>query len=294
MEIISDISPATRKMLNMNELSLSSLRMLGLTTLRLDDGFTPKDIASLSRSKHKMRLQLNASTITGKMLQALIDAKVDFSSVEALHNYYPRTGTGLSEETLVRKTIMLHKAGMRVGAFVGSRTGRRGPLFEGLPTLEDHRDMDTYLAARHLVALGIDSVIIGDSMPSEDEIIALSKLKSDQVVIRAEMYTKDPVQRDLLLRTFTSRLDEARDAIRADESRRLVTGPIYPENTVERAPGAITIDNEGYLRYMGELEIVRFGQNADRRINVAAKVIDSELFLLDYITPGRKFSFEFE
>lgn len=294
MEIISDISPDTLDILGMKDFNLSSFRMLGITTLRLDYGYPPKEIARLSHNKLGLRIQLNASTMTGKFLTALMDEKADFQNIDALHNFYPRPGTGLSEETLVRKTIMLHKAGVQVGAFIPSLRKKRGPLFDGLPTLEDHRGIAPRLSARHLVALGIDSVFLGDNLPDGEELNALSELRADQIIVKAQMITKDPVQQELLKHTFTSRLDEARDAIRAQESRGLISGPIYPENTARREPGDITIDNENYLRYMGELEIIKTPQAPDPRTNVAARVLEEERFLLDYITPGRKFSFLFE
>ena len=71
-------------------------------------------------------------------------------------------------------------------------------------------------------------------------------------------------------------------------------GIIAPENTLVRPVGAITIDNQGYQRYMGELQIIRHPQTADTRVNVPAMVEESEVNLLQYITPGRKFSFRFD
>ena len=53
------------------------------------------------------------------------------------------------------------------------------------------------------------------------------------------------------------------------------------------------IDNKDYLRYMGELEIIKKSQPADKRSNVVGRVTECELFMLKYITPGRKFSFQF-
>lgn len=293
MEIISDISPRTLDLLGMQEFSLSTFRMLGISTLRLDYGYDAKSIADLSNNRQHIRIQLNASTITGKILTTLIEAKTNFANVDALHNFYPRPGTGISEETLVRKTMMLHKAGMKVGAFVPSQGKKRGPLFDGLPTMEDHRGLSASIAARHLVALGIDSVFLGDSLPTEEEIQVLSQLSENEVILHAHMATKDPVQQELLCHSFTSRIDEARDAIRAQESRGLLSGPILPEHTCERPAGSITIDNEGYLRYMGELEILKYPLPADPRVNVAGYIDAQEAFLLDYITPGRKFSFQF-
>ena len=69
---------------------------------------------------------------------------------------------------------------------------------------------------------------------------------------------------------------------------------IRPDNTTTHPIGAITIDNETYGRYMGELQIIRMPQPADPRTNVAAMVDESECNLLQYITPGRKFSFQFD
>ena len=197
----------------------------------------------------------------------------------------------------MRKTMMLHKLGIHTGAFVPSQHRRRGPFHDGLPTLEEHRDEPAELAARHLIALGIDSVFIADSLPSDAELKVIGSLPGNQVTLRAKLLTHNPVQRELLTHTFTARPDEARDAIRAEESRALLKKmgeSIEPENTLVRPIGAITIDNKGYQRYMGELQIIRHPQNADERINVPAMIEESEVNLLQYITPGRKFSFRFD
>ncbi len=296
MEIISDISPATLAMLNITHFSLSAFQFLGIQTIRLDYGYGTDEIAELSRNPQHMRIQLNASTITGQLLTELLHKKANFENIDALHNFYPREGTGLSEETLVRKTALLHKAGIRVGAFVPSQNRRRSPLRRGLPTLEMHRDTSLSLAARHLVAVGIDSIIISDSLPSQDELQTLCHLQSNIVKLRAQLLTKDPLQQALLKNIFTSRIDEARDAIRAQESRPLLKqlcGIIEPENTKVRNYGAVTLDNKDYGRYMGELQIIKCPQPADPRTNVVAILPEEESFLINYIIPGKKFAFEF-
>ena len=296
MEVISDVSPATCQLLDLPDFNPTSFRMLGITTLRLDYGFSAEEIARLTHRFPEMRFQLNASTVTQRILKDLQDAGTDFSRIDALHNFYPRRGTGLSEQSLVHANILLHRYGIRVGAFVASQGRRRSPLQDGLPTLEEHRDEAAELSARHLVALGCDSVFLADSLPTDEEIQAIGQLQGDQVTLHAHYMTKDPVQRELLAHTFTSRLDEARDAIRAQESRPLLRemhATIHPDNTTTHPIGAITIDNETYGRYMGELQIIRMPQPADPRTNVAAMVDESECNLLQYITPGRKFSFRF-
>lgn len=297
MEVISDVSPATCQLLDLPDFNPTSFRILGITTLRLDYGFSAEEIARLTHRFPEMRFQLNASTVTRRILKDLQDAGTDFARIDALHNFYPRRGTGLSEQSLVHANILLHRYGIRVGAFVASQGRRRSPLKDGLPTLEEHRDEAAELSARHLVALGCDSVFLADSLPTAEEIQGIGQLQGDQVTLHARYMTKDPVQRELLAHTFTARLDEARDAIRAQESRRLLRemhARVLPDNATTHPIGAITIDNEGYGRYMGELQIIRMPQPADPRTNVAAMVDESECNLLQYITPGRKFSFRFD
>lgn len=297
MEVISDVSPTTCQLLGLPEFNPASFRMLGITTLRLDYGFSAEEIARLTHRFPEMRFQLNASTITRHILKDLQDAGTDFARIDALHNFYPRRGTGLSEQSLVHANILLHRCGIRVGAFVASQGRRRSPLKDGLPTLEEHRNETAELSARHLVALGCDSVFLADSLPTDGEIQAIGQLQGDQVTLHAHYMTNNPVQRELLSHTFTARLDEARDAIRAQESRPLLRemhATIHPDNTTTHPIGAVTIDNESYGRYMGELQIIRVPQPADARTNVAAMVDESECNLLQYITPGRKFSFQFD
>ena len=294
MEIISDVTPDTLNLLDIDVFTPSALKMLGITTLRLDDGFSPEKIAALSNSPPTIRLQLNASTVTRRFLSRLSELGTNFQNIDALHNFYPRPGTGLGEETLVRKNILLHRLGIQVGAFVPSLARPRGPIHAGLPTLEEHRTERAELAARHLVALGCDSIFLADSMPTTKELREIGELPGDQVTITCQSLTTDPIQNEMLKRTYTSRLDEARDAVRATESRAVLKelgGTIHRENAILRPIGAITIDNEGYGRYMGELQIARVPLEADARTNVAALVEESEVNLIQYITPGRRFAF---
>ena len=161
--------------LDLPEFNPASFRMLGITTLRLDYGFSAEEMARLTHRFPEMRFQLNASTITNRILKDLQDAGTDFSHIDALHNFYPRRGTGLSEPALVHANILLHRYGIRVGAFVASQGRRRSPLGDGLPTLEEHRDEAAELSARHLVALGCDSVFLADSLPTDEEIQAIGQ-----------------------------------------------------------------------------------------------------------------------
>ena len=50
--------------------------------------------------------------------------------------------------------------------------------------------------------------------------------------------------------------------------------------------GSITLDNEKYLRYMGEIQLTKYDLPADEKVNVVAKVIKEELPLINQIKAG--------
>lgn len=294
LKVIADVSPTALSRLAKAPFDAPALSVLGFHALRLDDGFSPADIARLSHSEGNLRLLLNASTIGENELAALQAAGADFTRLETLHNFYPRPGTGLSLAFFRQQNEMLRRRDLSIGAFLPAVKGRRAPLHEGLPTLELHRTMPPDLAARHLAALGVDSIFIGDDKPSEEEMSNLTAISPDTVALHAHLLVKTPSLKAFLSQPFTARPDSARDALRAMEGRtRFHDMPLPPENTAPRQFGAVTIDNHDYPRYAGELQIIKRPQNADPRTNVVAQVRPEEHFLIPLIRPGQKFVFLF-
>ncbi|WP_196591671.1 DUF871 domain-containing protein [Pectinatus frisingensis] len=295
MEIIADISPDTLTLLGSKKFNASLFKLKGIKRLRIDYGYENAVISELSHNSCDIKLQLNASTVTRRILNELALYNADFSHIDALHNFYPHPGTGISEKLLADKTQMLQENGIKVGAFIPSHNRPRPPLKKGLPTLEEHRRLPFDLAARHLCALGVNSIFIGDSFPTIDEIQTLAHLQENIVTIKARLYNKNPAVGQLLQHnTFTARLDEARDVIRTQESRQLFNDlSITQANSIDRQIGMITLDNDLYGRYKGELQIIKNPQPADEKTNVVGQIPANEIFLLRYITPGRKFRLDF-
>ena len=238
LEVIADVSPLTLKLLDIPELTPARLKELHITTARFDYGIGPETIAGFSR---EMNVQLNASTLRSVQLNALLKANADFSRIDGLHNFYPRPHTGLSSETIQRQNALLHRHDISAGVFAASRTGRRGPLYAGLPTMESLRGIAPCDAAPILTAIGCDSLIIGDSNPALTELQALADpetlAKADARYSRKALPPKKewqpdaplplhiyvlseaPFIRELLSRPYTNRPDPAADVIRATESR---------------------------------------------------------------------------
>ena len=139
-------------------------------------------------------------------------------------------------------------------------------------------------------------VFIGN-LADKDELSALAGLSDQAVTIRAQWQTDNPVEREHLSRVFTSRQDVAQNAVRAIEGPALLQESglhIVPQAAPRRRPlGAITIDNDNNPPYTGEVEICRIAQTADDGVNVVAQIDAKECNLIEYISPGRKFSFIF-
>ncbi len=292
MDIISDISPNTFSFLDLDDMDLKGLRDMGVKTIRIDFGYSEEEIVKMSKNKYGIQIQLNASTITKEFLDNLDRFSPNYENIDALHNFYPRIGTGISEELMVQKNNMLHEKNIKVAAFVQSNNRKRSPMKDGLPTLEDHRAANVREASNHLFALKNQSVFIGDSLPSEDELKDLASLNPEAVELRINTLVDDEVCLRLLRETYSSRVDSARDAIRACESRLILNNDkIKAINNIDKKYGDISIDNEMYMRYMGELQILTTNQKADVRTNVVGFILQNDFYLLKYINDGKQFYF---
>ena len=84
--------------------------------------------------------------------------------------------------------------------------------------------------------------------------------------------------------------------IRTQESRSHASGSIVRDEACPRRGlrrGDVTIDTDMYLRYRGEMAIMTADAEEDDKTMIAAQILPEERFLLNYITPGRRFRLEF-
>ena len=296
--IIADISPRAFNMMGASMADLEPLREFAVDVWRFDFGFSFKEIAAFSENG-QFNIQVNASTIDKQALKQLLRTRIRAHNIESCHNFYPREETGLSFELFCQRSVEFRKQGIPVYAFIPSRENPRGPIYAGLPTLEEHREIPSLIAAKHFAATGLcNGVIFGDSFVPEAELRAVGELPGDLVQLKCRFAAGiSEIERAIILAAkHTNRTDPGRYCLRSEQSRGLYNlnsdRPIIaPNNTVNRARGVIAIDNSGYGRYMGELQLITQDLAADQRVNVVARVIDEELFLLDYIKPGQSFAF---
>lgn len=288
--ITADISPRTFRLLDADLEHLDPIRALGLDALRLDFGFSPAEIAYWTRQSG-FTVEINASTIDPCILDAILAAGADVSRLQACHNYYPRPETGLSWELFSERSQLFRNLNIPVLAFLPSLKNPRGPIAAGLPTLERHRRMKSLTAAKHLAYSGlVDTILFGDPLADEQELRGVGTVEPDCADLRVAVTPRLTLaEHTILFAGHANRTDPGEWVVRSEPSRSLDAGQIMPRIPQRRNRGSVTIDNANYLRYMGELQIVRADLDADERVNVVAEIVAEEQFLIDMIRPGMKF-----
>ena len=281
-EIIADVS--RRSLEVFGEDSLASLaRRLRIDVLRIDYGFSEEEMLEAAR---EVAICLNASTLTEDTAKRLKDTGHEFF---AMHNYYPRPETGLDADQFQAKNEMLRSYGIDVMAFIMGDDSLRGPLHEGLPTLEEHRGVSPYVAFVDMQnTYKIRHIFMGDGLVTEPVARLIQRVITQGVYpIPAEL---QDMNENLYDQVFTVRTDSPKSLMRLQESREYATQGeiITPRNTVERQKGSITMDNADYKRYSGEIQILRTDFGADSRVNVIGHVLHPYLGLLSLIPNDSK------
>ena len=252
---------------------------------RLDYGFSAKEIKELM-DNGKYHVELNASITERELLEELKELGVDLTSIRVSHNFYPKPYTGLSQDSVLEKNKMYKEYGVRILAFVPSSSMRRGPVYEGLATVEDHRRSHLLANLSELAMLQVDDVCFGDAYASKEELAMAASFNKDMVCLPVGIYkgvTK--LETGLVERIHENRFDQSEYFLRSSVRTKQA---IKPFNTVERNVGNLTIDNAGFAIYQGEVSVVTKKMPKDERVNVVGKVLASD-WLLNHIKPGAKF-----
>ncbi|MCL1630726.1 MupG family TIM beta-alpha barrel fold protein [Sporolactobacillus sp. CPB3-1] len=292
LHLTVDISADSLEVLGLPLNQATELKKMGVDTLRLDEGFTAESTAALSR---QMPIVLNASNLTEAFIDLLINKGLRTDQVTACHNFYPRPETGLSRRTFRERNQLLKNHGLTTAAFFPGDADLRGPVFKGLPTLEDHRECSPFVSFLDLTQEQIDDFILGDPGMSAHALRQFAALERGIFLLSAHAQIDDSDLLHIVSSPQMNRLDEARDCIRSAESRtlHLIPSPVSPYNNGrERASGTVTVDNQLYGRYQGEIQITRRDLPADPKVNVIGRITEEDLPILSYIRGGDTFKIE--
>lgn len=260
-------------------------KRLRVWALRIDYGFTEAETAALAA---QIPLVVNASTTTVRAARAIAAAG---PLVMAMHNFYPRPETGLDGAFLLESTRALQAAGLKVLAFIPGDQALRGPVREGLPTLEAHRGrLPSACYADMVLRFGMDGVFVGDPGLSGREQERIRRFSREGVLSVPALLSPDSAS--LYDRVFTCRVDSPAGLVRFAESREYSCFgcAVRPADCRARVRGSVTMDNDRYGRYAGEIQLCRADYPADGRVNVIGQVPESGLLLADSIPRGGRFA----
>ena len=294
---------------------LFSIFKANIPILRLDSGFSSAEIALMTKNPFGIMIEdnlcsyENAIRNKNEVLQNGIP-----SQYSGCHNFYPHNDTGLPTEKAIEIARDFQKANLQTGIFIGSESSPNDLCSVGhsVPTIESHRWIPSIIQAELLLCTeAFDFIIFGDSMPSDEELIQISKCdhQVSEVVSssQADYYRAElsksclesrvidiPVYWDSRISSsidsienmvFFNRMDYPDKVIRMTSSRSLYN--FKPFNLVNRNRGSITIDNELSGHYTGELQISLIDLPATINTNLIGVVKPYGIDLLDLVRDGK-------
>ena len=186
---------------------------------------------------------------------------------------------------------MFKKYKFTTQAFFAGDANLRGPLYQGLPTLEEERYYSPLASILELKQMETDLIYLGDSGISDESLKQIDIYKNNQqIVLHTKMYhAGDENLYDYILGKHNQRPDPAEYVVRCEDSRMHQVPTIEVNNTSDRQLGDITINNKRYQRYMGEIQLLKRNLPANEKVNVVGKVVQRDLPLIKLIRPGQEF-----
>lgn len=243
--------------------------------LRLDFGFTYEEISKLS---HKKSLAINASTVNNDFLSKLKLANTKMDNIIAIHNFYPLEYSGLSEEYFIKKNSLIKSYGLSLGGFIPGNGNLRGPVYKGLPTLENDRYKNPYSTfIKFERKYKLDLILLSEEVRTLD-MEYISKFNNENIVTLPVSFLED----SKYIEKIKVRADISDYLIRNEREKR----DVDPQNSTFVKRGDIVTLNNLSGRYRGEIEIIKKDLGLSPERNVIGKVKDDYLEIVDYIKGG--------
>ncbi len=255
--IICDISPKGLEKLGFEKIELM-VESLKIDFVRLDFGYE-ENVNELNKIT---KIIINASTINE--IKSIPNESI------FMHNFYLRKDTGISREYFNEINKKIKEKNGKIFTFIPGDNELRGPIYERLSTLEEHRKKETFITFLEMYNdENIDGIFIADISLNEETINNInSYIKNRTINIKTNATSKLLIGKELTIRS-----DSGANVYRINESRWTnKTEEIKPKNNFKRDAGTITIDNVGYKRYMGEIQITKIDLPADDRVNILGNI----------------------
>ena len=325
MEVYGDCNARFFMEMGASPDDLSIFKEIGLDVLRLDLMFNDERDVAIVNNKEGLGVQLNASLIPA--VKHVLELGGDRSRIIGSYNFYPLRNTGAGSEDVMEANRFFKKEGMKTQIFISSLVkGTHGPwpVSDGLPTIEEDRDLPVGLQLRHVLALGCDEVIFGNAFVSEEEFAEIAETMKQIYVygedkpfyfpgIRSQIPIGNIERIPLTIELAEGVSDTEKEILfdftkhNSSEYTHIIIRsrwarfdfrpiPIEPRKCEKEffEPGDVIIINGNVPRYKGEVHIARKKIRNDGTQNYVGRIAEEEMFLLDYLKYMVNFGFIFK
>lgn len=294
-----DTNPEIFKKLDATPLDLSVFAQMGVDIIRLDGHFGEFEDTEITKNPYNIMIEYNSSCTMG--LDLMIESGANKNNMCICNNFYPQRNTGMGLARYKELSSRYQPLGLNSATFVTSQEDNtHGPweVYDGLPTLEIHRDLPIDVQARHLSALGYcNDIMIGNAFASEEELKTLSEINLNKLIMKVDLEEGvSDIEKEIITWPCHSSRDDCNELIvRSSWPRVHFKGnDIIPRKNDKDVfkKGDVIIVNDNLKHYAGEIMIVLSEIKATDEYNYVGHLNEGEQMILDCVRP--KYSFELQ
>ena len=328
MEVDGDVNFAFLDQMGATPDDLSVFKQMGIDTLRLDMPYGDERDAQIVNNKEGIRIEFNTDMVD--VIRKAIRNGANPKNISTCYNFYPQRYSAPSYKE-VRITSEAMKD-LPIAMFINSHapnTHGPWPVWDGLCTLEEDRDLPVDTQLKHMAAIGdVDEVLIGNAFASDEELEQLARTRNDlyiQFDRPRKQKSKDAMQdavmswlpkgeifrlplkveleKDLSDLERSMIFDFPAHQVSADSVNYLYRSRLprffakgktiepraCPKDFFEK--GDVVVVNDNCRHYAGEVQIVRRPFRNDGQRNLAGHIAEEEMLLLDFLKASDYFSF---
>ena len=271
-----DINPKVLSDLGSSPGDLSFFKKMSIKGVRADWGFNLEQLAMMANNDLGIKVELNASVFPLDELDNLLKLVKKPENLMASHDWYPWEYTGLSLEDALAKSKEFHTRGIPVGIFISVKDGERTTV-EGLRHMDIENSASILLNSRY-----IDRVLIGDPLPSDEDLRKVASAKQRTRIRVIPYYGLTEEEAKVFNREFRDvRIKEKTIGLTA-----IGENNIKPRNIVKRFKGAVAVinNNPHYI----QVWIFKDDAPPDPRFNVIGEVYPEDMVLIEHLSERTK------
>lgn len=290
--VSADTNPQVFEHIGATPYDLSLFHEIGLDIIRLDGNFGAPADAAITHNPYGIKIEYNASGTIA--IDNLIRTGADRENMCMCSNFFPQRHTGMSLDRYIELTSRYQKENMRIASFISSQeknTNGPWPVYDGLPTLEMHRDLPIDLQLRHMNAVNMcQDIMVGNCFASEAELKAMADTDLTKINVKVEAVGDlTATEKEILLWDKHQNRDDANEwIVRSSWPRIIFAGKNIPARSVNGFTahrGDVLIVNDNLEHYRGELWLVLKDMDVSNEYNLVGRISPNEQILLNWIKP---------